>query len=459
MPYRPGKRSAGFRKGRVLAVVAICLTVLSLTVFATHRIYTHFFQPAPGEGTTAPVQLGGIAESTTGSPSGPAPDVTGPPVVAIPGPESLPGSTESGQALTPPEDPTGPGLAITQPEATEPEVTEPEAIATDPTVPETTAPETTASETIVPETTVPPTTVPPTTVPPTTAPATTVPATTVPATTAPAATEPAVDPNIPVPAANGLYSKAALMQRLDGSGGDLFNLDADKRIYPASLTKMMTCIVALENGGSLDANVVFEESMLKGLKEAGASTAGFKVGETVTFRDLLYGLMLPSGADAAQAVAVHTAGSVKAFVDLMNQKAKDLGLSDTHFANTHGLHDQELYSTCRDLAMLLRYCMDNGHFRVLFSRGVYTTTSTPEHPDGITLRNAMTAALAQNPLSRGSVMGNKTGFTTPAGQCLASWAEIGGEDYILITVGAGRSGYNKQRYNMLDAIELYGRIQ
>jgi len=450
MPYRPGKRSAGLRKGKVLALIAVCLAVLSLTVFATHRIYTHFFQPGADEGTTAPVALSGVPESTTGRPSTTAPiEATEPPILINPGPESLPGATENGQALTPPEDPTGPGPAITEPETTEPEVTEPEAVATDPTEAETTVPETTVPETTVPETTVPPTTVPPTTVPPTT----------VPSTTAPAATEPAVDPNIPVPAANGLYSKAALMQRLDGSGGDLFNLDADKRIYPASLTKMMTCIVALEKGGSLDATVVFEESMLKGLAEAGASTAGFKVGETVTFRDLLYGLMLPSGADAAQAVAIHTAGSIKAFVDLMNQMAADLGLADTHFANTHGLHDAELYSTCRDLAILLRYCMDNGHFRVLFSRGVYTTTSTPEHPNGITLRNAMTAALAQNPLSRGKVMGNKTGFTTPAGQCLASWAEIDGEDYILITVGAGRSGYNKQRYNMLDAIELYGRIR
>lgn len=256
----------------------------------------------------------------------------------------------------------------------------------------------------------------------------------------------------------GIYSKAALLLKLD-TGEEMFSLLPDQKMYPASLTKILTAIVVIENKSDVGEEVTITEEMLAGLVEAYATVAGFAVDEVTTIRDLLYALMLPSAADAANALAISTAGSLSGFVDMMNEKAAEIGMESSSFANAHGLHDENLYSTCRDMAKLLAYSLENEFFRKVFTTGSYITAETNKHSNGIRLTNSMYRGFSGSPLAKGKVIGSKTGFTTPARQCLASLAEIEDTEYILITMGAGLPGYFDDRYHMLDAIELYGRIK
>ncbi len=139
----------------------------------------------------------------------------------------------------------------------------------------------------------------------------------------------------------------------------LMNIKANEKIYPASLTKMMTLLVAIEQSSNINEKVTITSKMLAGLKEANTSTAGFRVGDKVTIEDLLYGVNLPSGADSSNALAIHLSGSLNKFVALMNQKAKKIGMNNTHFVNVTGLHHSNHYSTLQDLSKLVSYAIKN----------------------------------------------------------------------------------------------------
>ncbi len=132
---------------------------------------------------------------------------------------------------------------------------------------------------------------------------------------------------------------------------------ADSKIYPASMTKVMTLIVVTDNLDKLPQTYTFGFEMLNRLYREEASVAGFLEGETVDVEDLLYGLVLPSGADAAEALAIMTAGSNEEFAKLMNAKCAELGLKYTHFANPTGLYDDEQYTTPAEMAMIMEYAM------------------------------------------------------------------------------------------------------
>lgn len=143
----------------------------------------------------------------------------------------------------------------------------------------------------------------------------------------------------------------------------IFEKDKDEKISIASLTKIMTTIVAIENIDNLDEKVTIKVKDFATLYEEDASLAGFVVGQEVTYRDLLYGTMLPSGAEATQALANNLTGSVPNFVELMNKKAEELKLKNTHFANTTGLDSKDNYSTAEDVATILKYALKNETFK------------------------------------------------------------------------------------------------
>ena len=161
------------------------------------------------------------------------------------------------------------------------------------------------------------------------------------------------------------------------------------KAYPASLTKMMTAIVALEKVDNLSATAPVDVDTYKEMVAKNASMAGFYGRERVTYRDLLYGTILSSGGETANSLAVNVAGSVEEFVRLMNEKASVLGLKDTHFMNPEGLHHQEQYTTAYDLARLLDYALGNDRFKAIFTSKTFTTTSTPNHPQGIVLKSTV----------------------------------------------------------------------
>ena len=201
--------------------------------------------------------------------------------------------------------------------------------------------------------------------------------------------------------------------------------NAYEKMYPASLTKIMSAIVAIEAIDNLDDKLTITYEMMAGLYEANASMAGFQVGNEVTYRDLLYGVLLPSGAECTQALAYSLYGSVEIFVAKMNEKAAELGMKDTNFVNTTGLHDENHYSTCYDLSLLLKYAINNPTFYEIFTSKEYTSTN------GIEMHSSSLSYLGEG----AHMIGAKTGFTNPAGRCLASISD-GEERYMIILAKA-----------------------
>lgn len=153
-----------------------------------------------------------------------------------------------------------------------------------------------------------------------------------------------------------LYSASALLIDLQ-SRKILFEKESDKKIYPASLTKIMTAIAAIETIGDLQQTVTLQPDKFDSLYEEGASMAGFSPGEEVSAIDLIYGALLPSGAECSIGLADYAAGSESSFIEIMNQKASDYGMTGTHFSNTTGLHDVNHYTTVKDMAILLEHAL------------------------------------------------------------------------------------------------------
>ena len=249
-------------------------------------------------------------------------------------------------------------------------------------------------------------------------------------------------------------SYAILIQARNGK--TVGEINADQQMYPASLTKMMTCLVAIEELRNLNKEITLTQEMFAGLYEQNATQAGFQPGETVRVIDLLYGVMLPSGAECCIALSDTIAGSEEGFVELMNKKADKLGMKDTHFMNSTGLHDLEHYSTARDMAILLKAALKNDTFREIIESPWHSTPSTNIHPDGITYYSTMFKNLSDAAVTGGKIMGGKTGYTGEAGHCLASFAEIEGVEYILVTAGASNAGGSTP--HITDAVTVYNRV-
>ncbi|MGI6084741.1 MAG: D-alanyl-D-alanine carboxypeptidase family protein [Acetivibrionales bacterium] len=237
----------------------------------------------------------------------------------------------------------------------------------------------------------------------------------------------------------------------------LMEKNSKDKIYPASLTKMMTAITSIENLQDFKKEIKLTHYTFNGLYAADASLAGFQPGEGVRALDLLYGVMLPSGAEACIGLADEIAGSEKDFVQIMNQKAIDLGMNNTHFENATGLHNENHYTTVKDLAILLRYALQNDTFREIFTSSSHSTQPTNTHR-GITFYNTMFEKLSNKSIAGGEIIGGKTGYTREAGLCLASLAIVGNKEYILITAGAKGDHFSEQ-YNITDALTVYNSIE
>ena len=232
----------------------------------------------------------------------------------------------------------------------------------------------------------------------------------------------------------------------------LMQQGADELIYPASMTKMMTLIIALENVDDHNEMLTLDHEVFKDLYEANASMAGFSYNEQVSVKDCLYGLFLPSGAECTRALAIKTAGSEKNFVQLMNEKAQQLNMKDTHFVNTTGLHDKDHVTTLNDLLKLMQYCLKNEDFYEIFTTKEYTATSGTKHKE---LKMNSTLFKRLNKEDAQLILGGKTGYTNPAGLCLASLSSKDGRNLILITAHAPVS---TTPYHLLDAVNTYSYI-
>ena len=233
--------------------------------------------------------------------------------------------------------------------------------------------------------------------------------------------EPAPSSALPLPAVSA--AGAYLMEA--ASGRVLYEKDADRRMEQASTTKIMTALVAIEAGG-LDRIV----TVTKEAAGTEGSTINLKAGETLPLIELLYGLMLQSGNDAAVMIALAVDGSVGAFVQRMNEKAAALGLMNTHFQNSNGLHAPEHYTTAKELAMLSAYAMQNETFREI----VGTTYRVCEGCSSMRSFRNKNKFLTEYP----GCNGVKTGYTKAAGKCLAFAAERDGMQLIGTVLNAPR---------------------
>lgn len=258
-----------------------------------------------------------------------------------------------------------------------------------------------------------------------------------------------------------IRSEHAVVYHL-GENRILYDKKGEEKIYPASMTKVMSVLVALEEIKDINDTCVINEEMLEGLQEANASMAGLVVGETYTYQDLLYGIMLPSGADASRAIAYALFGSEEAFVEKMNQKAAELQLNNTHFANTSGLHDKNHYTTAKEMALIVKEALKDNRFKEIFSASSYTTSNGKLH------FNSTFDVMKQSlDLDTSMILGHKTGFTLEASLCLASYMKIGEEEYVVITAqsnsdasypyhiedSAKLASYLKEKYQRVDLVK------
>lgn len=219
--------------------------------------------------------------------------------------------------------------------------------------------------------------------------------------------------------------------------------DSKTRMVPASMTKIMTLLVAAENidESKLDDTFTITPDITYYAYKHDCSCVGFSDDEEVTVRDLLYGTILPSGGDAALALAIYVADSQEAFVELMNQKLETLGLSDTtHFTNCVGLFDNDHYSTCYDLAMILHAAIENPLCKEVLSKHIYTTSSTTQHPDGIEISNWFLRRIEDKPVG-GEVVCAKTGYVNESGNCSASYGSDGNGTDLIVVTGASTSSW------------------
>ena len=253
----------------------------------------------------------------------------------------------------------------------------------------------------------------------------------------------------------GINSPYAVLMNAK-SGKVIGDINGEEQMYPASMTKIMTAIVALEAFSDLDGEITLSDDIFYALDGQDATQAGFRPGESVRVRDLVYGAMLPSGAECCLALADAVSGSEEAFVQRMNQKAKSIGMKESHFMDCTGLHDPEHYSTTYDIALLLKYALHNDTFRDVIESHFHSTPATNVHPDGITYYSTMFKNMSDTTVTGGEILGGKTGYTSEAGHCLASFAQIYDREYILVTAGAPADATGVP--HLLDAKTIYNRL-
>ena len=240
-----------------------------------------------------------------------------------------------------------------------------------------------------------------------------------------------------------LYSENALLIDLE-SNTVLVQKNADARIYPASMTKVMTVLVAAEHIENWDETFTMTQSIIDPLFLADASMAGFVHGEEVSMTELLYGAVLPSGAEATEALAIVTAGSEEAFAALMNEKAQALGLKDTHFVDASGLHDENHYTTLSDMAIIMQAALDNPHCREVLTSVNHTSPATAQNRFLYRIRPQQTGSA--------DIQAAKTGYTAQAMNCCVSYGIMeNGRAAICVTAHAWTGDYC-----IADHLALYG---
>ena len=260
------------------------------------------------------------------------------------------------------------------------------------------------------------------------------------------------NPNLEAPDTS--HAEAALLMDMK-TGRIIFSKNADEQLYPASTTKMMTAILALESDKMGDTVTATYEALKDITLED--SHMGILVGETLTMTDLINGMLVYSANDASNVIAIHVGGSMDGFVDMMNAKATELGLKNTHFVNACGIHDDNHYTTAADLATLARYCMENETFREIVVKPTYHIDPTNKYSlnrdlpsTNLFLSTARSSYHLYKPCT-----GIKTGTTDAAGHCLVSSAEYNDMELISVVLKCDDENVNDKAYSYTISKSLF----
>ena len=236
------------------------------------------------------------------------------------------------------------------------------------------------------------------------------------------------------------------------TGATLYEKNADQQIYPASTTKLMTMAVAIDMITDLQSTLTFDKDASYADLVIGSSNMGLKDGEVITLEDIMYGIAISSANEGTNAIALHLCGSIASFVEKMNAKAAEWGMSGTHFVNTHGLTDENHYTTARDMAILAQKVFADERLLPYFTAGSYRLKDTN--------KNAARTIVNTNQLIRQNsgnyykyAVAGKTGTTTAAGYNLVSTARYKGMEYLCVMMNADRS--IKTNPVFADSVELF----
>lgn len=250
-----------------------------------------------------------------------------------------------------------------------------------------------------------------------------------------------------------IYSPSAIL--IDSNSGNiLYEKNSNTPMYPASTTKVLTAIIAIESC-SLDEKVTASSDAITAIK-SGYTNAKIQANEQLSMKDLLYALLLKSANEAANVIAEHIGGSVDNFANVMNAKAIELGCKNTHFVNANGIHDDNHYTTASDLAIITRYCMQNETFRKMVSTIEYTLPATQQYPSSDrVLTNSNSLMIQGHQYYYPYAIGVKTGFTTQAKNCLIAASSKDGLELISIVLHAettedGRGARYLDTINLLE---------
>ena len=257
-----------------------------------------------------------------------------------------------------------------------------------------------------------------------------------------------------------LSSEAVLLMEAS-TGKVVYEKNGYEKKYPASTTKIMTAILAIEHC-NLNETATASEFAINSVP-SGYSTANIQIGETLSVKDLLYALMLQSANESAVILAEHVSGSQEAFANLMNEKAKELGCKNTHFINPNGIHTENHYTTAYDLALITQYAMKNQTFRDIVKTTSFTLPATTSYPSESRTYANTNNLIIYDARNRPDnyyykyATGVKTGYTSAAKNCLVASAEKNGIEYISVVLGASityeSTGSVSHRY--VDTISLF----
>ncbi len=249
-----------------------------------------------------------------------------------------------------------------------------------------------------------------------------------------------------------ITAKAGMLVSMD-TGEIMYENNIDQKLYPASITKIMTAMIMLESDKyNPDGKVVMTESVQQLISGTGSAVSNIEVGEEFTQQDLLYQVVMSSAGDCAYLAAEFYGGTVEEFVAAMNAKAAELGLENTHYTNPVGLHDPENYTTVRDIYTLSAYALKNETFKTVYSTNRYIMPATNKSGE----RTLSTTVFLLDPNTNyyyQYATGGKTGYTDEAGRCLMSTASYNGYNYMCILMNCPPNA--DRRYEFLETADLY----